>query len=122
MPHVLIVDDEEDLCELITLRLENHGFRVTASQTLHQAVDVLSRDHVDCILLDLRLDNENGIELLAKADAIGVNVATIVLTADGASQVLERAKEQGVHAVLTKPFDTHELVRAVTNAARKRAS
>ena len=48
-PHVAVIDDEEDLCELIALRLEHHGFRVSSEQTCRGGLEILEREVVDAV-------------------------------------------------------------------------
>ncbi|MEQ9324785.1 MAG: response regulator, partial [Polyangiaceae bacterium] len=59
-PHVLVVDDDEELCELLTLRLEHHGFRVTTEHNRRGALEAFERGVVDTVLLDLMLGDDNG--------------------------------------------------------------
>ncbi len=118
-PHILVVDDEEDLCELITLRLEHHGFRVSAEQASRGALEVLEREVVDAVILDLRLGNENGLDLLTEIQKRSLDLPVIVLTAHGSIEVAVEAMKCGAYGFLTKPFDDHELVEKLGHAVER---
>lgn len=115
--HVLVVDDEEDLCELLALRLEHHGYRVTSRHTVRDGLAVLEQEHVDVVVLDLRLDHEHGSELLRELERRSLRQPTIVLTADGVPESASQSRESNVLAFLAKPFDPAELLTAIRRAA-----
>ena len=118
-PHILVVDDEEDLCELITLRLEHHGFRVSAEYASRGALEVLEREVVDAIILDLRLKNENGLDLLREIQKRSLDLPVVVLTAHGSIEVAVEAMRAGAYGFLTKPFDDHELIEKLGHAVER---
>jgi len=115
-PHVVVVDDEEDLCELITLRLEHNGYRVSAEQTIRGALEILEREVVDAMLLDLRLDGENGLDLLNEVQKRVLDLPVIILTAHGTIELAVQAMKLGAYGFLTKPFDDHELLEKLAHA------
>ncbi len=118
-PHVLVIDDEEDLCELIALRLEHHGFRVTCEQTSRGGLEVLEREVADALILDLQLENENGMDLLADIQKRSLDLPVIILTAHGTIETAVEAIERGAYGFLTKPFDDHELVQKLNHAVER---
>lgn len=118
-PHILVVDDEEELCELITLRLEHHGFRVSAELASRGALEVLEREVVDAVILDLRLHNENGLDLLTEIQKRSLDLPVVVLTAHGSIEVAVEAMKCGAYGFLTKPFDDHELVEKLGHAVER---
>jgi two-component system response regulator GlrR len=118
-PHVLVVDDEPDLCELITLRLEHHGFRVTCEHGSRGALEVLEREVADAMVLDLRLDNENGLDLLSEIQKRSLDLPVVVLTAHGSIEVAFEAVQRGAYGFLTKPFEDHELVQKLQHAVER---
>ncbi len=118
-PHVLIIDDEEDLCELLTLRLEHHGFRTSSEQTGRAGLEVLEREVVDVIIVDLRLENENGLDLLTTVRQRSLELPVIVLTAHGTIETAVEAMKRGAYGFLTKPFDDHELLQKLEHAVER---
>ena len=112
-PHVAVIDDEADLCELISLRLEHHGYRVSAEHDGVGACELLERDTVDLMLLDLRLENENGLDVLSEVKRRSSELPVIILTAHGTIEVAVEATKLGAFGFLTKPFDDGELVAKI---------
>ncbi len=118
-PHVVVLDDEQDLCELLALRLEHHGYRVTCEQTSRGAIEVLERGFVDAMVLDLRLDGENGLDLLAAIQQRSFDLPVVILTAHGTIETAVEALERGAFGFLTKPFDAHELLQKLDHAVER---
>lgn len=118
-PHVLVIDDEEDLCELLTLRLEHHGFRVSSEQTVRGGVEVLEREIVDALIVDLRLEGENGLVLLEEVAKRSLDLPVIILTAHGTIETAVDAMKRGAYGFLTKPFDDHELLQKLNHAVER---
>jgi two-component system, NtrC family, response regulator GlrR len=118
-PHVVVIDDEEDLCELIALRLEHHGYRVTSEQTGRGGIEVLEREVVDAMVLDLRLDGEEGLDLLADIQQRSLDLPVVILTAHGTIETAVEALERGAYGFLTKPFDAHDLLQKLDHAVER---
>jgi two-component system response regulator GlrR len=117
--HVLIVDDEEDLCELLSIRLEHHDFRASIATTGREAIEVLEREIVDAVILDLRLDGEDGLDLLDAVQQRSLDLPVIVLTAHGTVETAVAALNRGAYGFLTKPFHDHELLATVNHAVER---
>jgi two-component system, NtrC family, response regulator GlrR len=118
-PHILVVDDDEDLCELLEIRLQHHGFRVTTEHNSRDAIEVLEREVVDAMLLDLRLDNENGLDLLTETQNRSLDLPVVILTAHGSIDTAVEAMKRGAYGFLTKPFDDHELLQKLEHAVER---
>lgn len=118
-PHVVVVDDEADLCELISLRLEHHGYRVSSEQGSRGALDLLDRESVDLMLLDLRLDGESGLDVLAEVKRRTTDLPVIILTAHGTIELAVEATKRGAYGFLTKPFDDRELVSKIASGVEQ---
>ena len=63
---VLIVDDDEELCELMTLRLGSHGYGVSSVHTAEQALSAVLSERPDAVILDLRLGADDGLNVLVE--------------------------------------------------------
>lgn len=118
-PHVLVVDDDEDLCELLALRLEHHGFRASTEATRRGALEVLEREGVDAVLLDLRLQDDDGLEILTVLQTRSLDLPVIMLTAHGSIDYAVEAMRRGAYGFLTKPFDDHELIQKLEHAVER---
>lgn len=118
-PHVVVIDDEADLCELIGMRLEHNGYRVTCEHTARGGIEVLEREVVDAMVLDLRLDGESGLDLLADIQQRSLDLPVVMLTAHGTIETAVEALERGAYGFLTKPFDAHELLQKLDHAVER---
>ncbi len=118
-PHVLVVDDEDDLCELLAMRLEHHGYRVSTELTSRGGMEVLEREVVDAMILDLRLDDEDGLDVLTRVQNRSADLPVIILTAHGTIDTAVEAMRRGAYGFLTKPFDDHELLQKLDHAVER---
>jgi two-component system, NtrC family, response regulator GlrR len=123
-PHVLIVDDDQELCELLALRLENNRYKVTTEGTAKGAIERLSSEQVDGIILDLRLRDADGLDVLTQIQQRTPDAPVVILTAHGTIETAVEAMRRGAWGFITKPFHDHELLQklahAVENAALRR--
>jgi DNA-binding NtrC family response regulator len=114
--HVLVIDDEPHLCELLALRLEHHGYRVTTELTGRAGIEAFGREHVDAMIVDLRLEDIDGLEVLTEVQKRSPDVPVIILTAHGTIQTAVEAMRRGAYGFLTKPFHDHDLLQKLTHA------
>ncbi len=121
MASVLVVDDEVSLREGIVLALEATGHRVSTAGTLAEARRRLRAASFDCMLLDIRLPDGNGIDLLEEAhETLAPDTPIIMATASGDSARTIAAIKAGAFDYLKKPFDLRALVATVERALRSR--
>lgn len=101
---VLIVDDEEDLCETLKLKLESEGFDTEVAHDGEQALKLALEKKPDLILLDLVMPKVDGFEVLTKLrdDSWGKNVPVILLTNLDDYRSLSRVLEKQGHEYLVK--------------------
>ncbi|MGB1077457.1 MAG: response regulator transcription factor [Bdellovibrionales bacterium] len=119
--NILVVEDQEDLCRLITKHFESVGFRAEAVHTGEDALECIVPDYYDVIVLDRGLPDMEGLELLESLRSGGVKTPILVLTAkDGLGDKVE-GLNSGADDYLVKPFEMDELVARV-HALRRRPS
>jgi len=118
-PHVLIVDDDEELCRLLSFRLEHHAFRVSTEQTARGGLEVLEREVIDAMIVDVRLEHENGLDLLVEVQNRSVDLPVLILTAHGNIETAVEAIRRGAYGFLAKPFDDHELLQKLQHAVER---
>jgi len=121
-PHILVVDDEPDLVELVEYNLKREHFQVTTTADGESALELARKELPDLILLDLMLPGIDGLEVCRQLKSEGrtSHIPIIMLTAkaDEADAVIGLA--QGADDYVRKPFGIRELVARVS--ARIRAS
>jgi len=115
-PHILVVDDEPHLCELLAYRLEHHGYRVTTELSARGALEALEQASIDAMILDLRLDDADGLEVLSEVLKRSPDVPVVILTAHGTIETAVAAIQRGAYGFLTKPFQDYELLQKLAHA------
>jgi len=116
LPHVMLVDDDAEFCELLTMRLEGAGYRVTCEPDPQAVLARLGRGHFDAMILDLRLGDVNGLDVLSEVRKRSTDLPVIVLTAHGSIDAAVEATRRGVYGFLTKPFLDHEVLQKLAHA------
>ena len=119
---LLVVDDEEPIRSALKRFLSQQSYEVMTAATGDEALEALERHKVACILLDVRLPDANGVDLVPKVLELEPNAAVLMLTAvnDAASAAL--CMQRGAMDYLTKPVDLGDLSRAIERALRRRES
>ena len=119
-PHVVIVDDDDEICQLVRQFLEPHGFRVTAVGDGASMRTALAADPADLVVLDLMLPGEDGLELCRQLRAVS---RTPIIFLTGVSGETDRVVglEMGADDYLSKPFGARELLARI-RAILRRAS
>lgn len=112
MSHVLIVDDERDLAELIDFNLKTAGFSTRVAATGEAALVAAREQRPDLVLLDLMLPDMPGTEVCRqlRAGASTRDILIVMLTAKGEEADRVRGFEEGADDYVTKPFSVRELV------------
>lgn len=116
-PLVLVVDDDLDLLQLLTIRLQRSGFSVETADSARVALTTLERMQPDVVVTDLRMQEMDGLGLLAAVESRFPVLPVIVLTAHGNVPDAIDATKMGAFAFLTKPLDDDELIDCIRKAA-----
>ncbi|MGE5505424.1 MAG: response regulator [Actinomycetota bacterium] len=120
--HILVVDDDAEICRLVTGLLEREGFRATAVGDGVAMRHALAAGGIDLVVLDLMLPGEDGLSLCRDLRA-RTDLPVIMLTAKGTEGDRVAGLETGADDYLAKPFGAAELlarIRAVLRRARPR--
>ena len=117
---VLIVDDEPDLVELVTLTLERMNLASAAAGDLATARRMLGERHYDLCLADMRLPDGDGLDLVAWIQQQQPQLPVAVITAHGNVETAVRALKAGAFDFVSKPLDLGVLRRLVSVAIRPR--
>ena len=120
--HILVVDDEEDILELVRYNLEKTGYLVSCVANGGDAVKSARSAPPDLVVLDLMLPGLDGLEVcsLLKNDPKTRGVAIVMLTARGEEHDIVRGLEIGADDYVTKPFSPGILVARVQAVLRRR--
>jgi DNA-binding NtrC family response regulator len=112
---LLIIDDEKDMLDglkrILPYELENAEVRVCSSPL--QALELVERNFFDLILMDVRMPEMDGIELLEQVKKIDPGATVIMMTAYGSIEIAVQAIKIGAYDFIAKPFDIPHLVRHI---------
>ncbi len=116
---VLIVDDEKDFVEMLSLRLKEVGEKVTPSYSGQECLEILEKDKIDVVILDIKMPGMDGIETLREIKKRFPLVEVIMLTGHGTTETAVEGMKLGAFDYLLKPTDFDDLT-AKLEGARKR--
>ena len=120
--HILVVDDEAAIRDMVRMALELEGFQVSDASNAHQAAKMLESEKVDLILLDWMMPGVSGVDFAGKIRREGnVSVGIIMVTAKDSEDDMIRGLDVGADDYVKKPFSTKELVSRI-NAVLRRLS
>lgn len=112
LPHVLVAEDNELVCDAMRVLFGETGHRVSTAGHVAEILDIVESDPVDLLLLDLGLADGDGFEVLAGMRARGIAPRAIVaLTGRDEPEIAARCRDAGCVAVLVKPVPAKELLR-----------
>jgi len=119
--HILVVDDEADLIELVSYNLRKEGFTVDSASDGEKALEKIRKGTYSLVILDLMLPGIQGIELcrIIRNDPKTVNLPIIMLTAKGEEVDRIIGLEMGADDYMSKPFSPRELVARVKAVLRR---
>ena len=118
---VLIVDDERDFLDSLAKRLTLRGLQVVAASSGAEALQVLERDAIDVVVLDVRMPGMDGVETLRRIKRLYPQVEVVMLTGHADLDASLEGMRLGFFDYLTKPVDIGQLVAKLRDAMRSRA-
>jgi two-component system, NtrC family, response regulator AtoC len=113
---VLIIDDERLLCKQLEKALSQEGHEVVTAYTGKDGIEIAKRENPDVVLLDLRLPDVDGLEVLSDLTGLEPVPNTIMMTAHGNIEVAVAAIKKGAYDFIEKPFSVDKLRIMVRNA------
>jgi DNA-binding NtrC family response regulator len=122
MPKViklLLVDDEIGFVDVLSKRLAKRNMDVTAAYSGTEAIQRLRKQDFDVAVLDLKLEDMDGIEILRIFKKLVPDMPVIMLTGHGSEQAAREGVACGAFDYLTKPSDLKDLVEKIARAVRK---
>jgi len=117
---VLLVDDEKDFVEILSMRLEEAGEFVTAAYNGQQCLEKLKDQAIDVVVLDIKMPGMDGIQTLRRIKADFPLVEVILLTGHGTTETAVKGMKLGAYDYLLKPSDFDELTAKLEGARKKK--
>jgi two-component system response regulator PilR (NtrC family) len=120
-PHILVVDDELSMRELLEYMLTKENYKVSCAQTGQEAIDLLGKNHFDLLLCDIRLGDITGLDVLRASKKHHPENAVILISAYATTETAVEAMNAGAYDYVPKPFDKDELLATIAKAIELRS-
>jgi two-component system response regulator (stage 0 sporulation protein F) len=110
---ILIVDDQFGIRILLNEVLQKEGYETFQAANGVQALEIVTKNPPDLVLLDMKIPGMDGIEILKRMKVIDQDIRVIIMTAYGELDMIQEAKDLGALTHFAKPFDIDEIRDAV---------
>lgn len=117
---VLVIDDEENMCKILTRFLNLEGYSVRAFSDPRDGVAALEQEPPDVVLTDLRMPHLSGEDVLKRVQQLDSEIAVVMITAYGTIQSAVEALKRGAYDFITKPFQIDDILLTVARALETR--
>jgi len=117
---ILVVDDEESMCNFLSIMLKKEGYQITTALSAKEALKKLDKDTYDVVISDLKMEGMNGLELMDEINKKEAASFVIIMTAFATIESAIEALKKGAFDYITKPFKVDEIKLAVTRALEQR--
>ncbi len=118
---ILLVDDEPEVLSIFKRILSAEGALIFAAQSGAEALETARRTRLDLVILDVKLPDMSGTEILRRIRRIDAGVPVIMVTSYGSVETVRASMKLGAFDYLTKPFDNREIRRVAREALAARA-
>ncbi|MCP3677567.1 MAG: sigma-54-dependent Fis family transcriptional regulator [Deltaproteobacteria bacterium] len=113
---ILIVDDEQSMCDFFGIMLKREGYRVTAASSGEQAIEYLRKSSCSLVITDIKMPGIGGIGLLKKVKELAPETIVIMITAYASIDTAIEAMKLGAYDYFTKPFKVDEVKHHIRKA------
>ncbi|MFA5410959.1 MAG: response regulator [Candidatus Omnitrophota bacterium] len=101
---ILVVDDEKEICEVTRSFLSKKNYLCSVAVCEAEAMAILNKEHPDLVLLDIRLKETSGLDVLRKIKEIDPKIKVVMVTGLADEESVRQAKAQGADDFVSKPF------------------
>ncbi len=112
----MVVDDEKEICRILYYGLGNRPYRVLTATTGNDALTKVKEHLPKLVILDMKLPDMNGLEVLRLVKEISPGTAVVILSAYATDELKEEAKALGAYDFLSKPFKISQIWQVVQQA------
>jgi DNA-binding NtrC family response regulator len=113
---ILLVDDERDFVNILAKRIRRRNIDVAKAYSGAEAIQALRGQEFDVAVVDLKMEDLDGIEVLKMLKIMDPGLAVIMLTGHGSAEAAEQGIKLGAFDYLTKPYELEELVEKIMEA------
>lgn len=118
-PRVLIIDDDDGMCKTLSRILELDGYQISTANNAFEGIALTKENIFNVALLDIKLPDIEGVELLSILKKTTADLSVIMMTAYASTENAIKALNEGADAFITKPFDIEELRAIVKKSIEK---
>jgi len=115
-PHIMVVDDELSMREVLELMLSKEGYKITCAENGRTAIELLEQDQYDLMLCDIKLGDISGLDVLQASKKSNPDTVVILISAYASTETAVEAMNAGAYDYVPKPFDKDELLHTVSKA------
>lgn len=117
---VLVIDDEKDMCWILRKIFEDVGYEVITAHKGQEGIEKARKDSADLAILDLKLPDINGLEVLSALKRINPRMPVVVITAFGTPEMNEAALDLGAYSFIDKPFRVENILKVTREALSRK--
>lgn len=119
MVKILVIDDDKNIRKLLSVVLSNEGFNVIAAAEATQALQILDKEIVDIIIVDIMMPNMDGYEFTKTVRSFNEKIPILMVSAKQLSEDRKKGFIAGIDDFMVKPIDTEELILRVRALMRR---
>ncbi len=116
---ILVIDDDQDFAASLKLILEGENYKTLLAYNEKEALEAIGKNAVDLALIDIRLGQDNGIDLLSKLKKIQPDIMCVMITGFGTMETAIQALRYGAYDYLKKPVNPEELIVSLNRGFEK---
>ena len=116
IPHILVVDDELSMRELLEVLLTRQGYKISCAENGRKAISMIEKTDFDLLLCDIRLGDITGLDVLRASKKKNQNTVVIMISAYTTTETAVEAMNEGAYDYVPKPFENEELIQTIANA------
>jgi len=117
--YVLIIDDEEDICRLLTIALEKKNFNVSSANTIKEGLNLINQITLDYLFLDVNLPDGSGLDIIASVRKKYSKAGIVVISAYDNAKDKSIALRNGADFYISKPFNNETIYNSISNIDKK---
>ncbi len=114
---ILVIDDDPAIGQLLEDFLERYNYQVVAVTSSADALDLIARSHFDFVFLDFYMPEMDGSQLFCRVRELDKHVPVAIITGYPDSELLKKAMEHGPFLVVSKPFESEDILAAIRSYA-----
>ena len=117
--HILVIDDEKDILDVVALSLRDHGYYISSAEDGKTGLDLIRQDPPRIVITDIRMPGINGIEVLETVKNMDMDIEVIVCTAFAEIELAVKALQLDASDFITKPISDQALHLAIDRAKQR---